>query len=50
MSMSEGGVSGVVRPLMVDREAYGEGVAVDGAYDIEEHIDEDEMDAAGEFE
>ncbi len=51
--MSEGGVSGVVRPLMVDLDAYGEGVAdvaIDGAYDMDEHTDEEEMDAAGEFE
>lgn len=43
----------MVRPLMVDRDAYGEGVAdmaLDGAYDMEEQIDDDEVDAAGEFE
>ena len=47
--MSEGGVSGVVLPLMVDREAYGDGVAevpFDRPYDMDEHTDE----AAGEFE
>lgn len=51
--MSEGGVSGVVRPLMVERDAYGDGVAevaFDGAYDMDEHTDDEEMEAAGEFE
>ena len=51
--MPEGGVSGVVRPLMIDRDAYGEGVAevaLEGAYDMDEHTDDEEMEAAGEFE
>ena len=46
------GYSGV-RPLIVDREAYGDGVAdvsLDGAYDIDEQIDDEEIEAAGEFE
>ena len=43
----------MVRPLIVDREAYGDGVAdvaLDGAYDIDEQIDDEEIEAAGEFE
>ena len=43
----------MVRPLMVERDAYGDGVAdkaLECAYDMDEHTDDEEMLAAGEFE